>query len=72
MFVPFYTILKQRLKIFWSSTPTNFSYEPPLLLTSLFVYVTLNMQASFPGSVKSTFSTIQGTLPVGSHHKICE
>jgi hypothetical protein len=30
MFVPFYTILKQRLKIFWISTPTNFSYEPPL------------------------------------------
>jgi hypothetical protein len=27
MFVSFYTILKQRLKIFWSSTPTNFSYE---------------------------------------------
>jgi hypothetical protein len=33
MFVSFYTILKQRLKIFWSSTPTNFSYEPPLLGT---------------------------------------
>jgi hypothetical protein len=31
MFVFFYTILKQRLKIFWSSTATNFSYEPPLL-----------------------------------------
>jgi hypothetical protein len=30
MFVSFYTILKQRLKIFWSSTPTNFSYKPPL------------------------------------------
>jgi hypothetical protein len=30
MFVSFYTILKQRLNIFWSSTPTNFSYEPPL------------------------------------------
>jgi hypothetical protein len=29
MFVSFYTILKQRLTIFWSSTPTNFSYEPP-------------------------------------------
>jgi hypothetical protein len=31
MFVPFYTIFKQRLKIFWSSTPTNFSYEPALI-----------------------------------------
>jgi hypothetical protein len=30
MVVSFYTILKQRLKIFWSSTPTDFSYEPPL------------------------------------------
>jgi polyferredoxin len=31
MFVSFYTILKQRLNIFWNSTPTNFSYEAPLL-----------------------------------------
>jgi hypothetical protein len=31
MFVSFYTILKQRLKIVWKGTPTNFSYEPPLL-----------------------------------------
>jgi hypothetical protein len=31
MFVSFYTSLKERLKIFWSSSPTNFSYEPPLL-----------------------------------------
>ena len=30
MFVSFCTILKQRLKFLWSSTPTNFSYEPPL------------------------------------------
>jgi hypothetical protein len=30
MFVPFYAILKQMLNIFWSSTPINFSYEPPL------------------------------------------
>jgi hypothetical protein len=29
MFVSFYTILKQRVNIFWSSTPTNFSYEQP-------------------------------------------
>jgi hypothetical protein len=35
MFVAFYTILKQRLQIFWSSTPTNFSYEPPLALSKL-------------------------------------
>jgi hypothetical protein len=27
------SILKQRLKIFWSITPTNFSYEPPLQIT---------------------------------------
>jgi hypothetical protein len=33
MFVSFYTILKQSLKMFWSSTPTNFSYEPPLFKT---------------------------------------
>jgi hypothetical protein len=32
MFVSSYTILKQRLNIFWSSTPTNFSYKPPLLV----------------------------------------
>jgi hypothetical protein len=32
MFVSFYTILKQRVNIFWSSTPTNFSYEPPLVV----------------------------------------
>jgi hypothetical protein len=32
MFVCFYAILKQRLNIFWSSTRTNFSYEPPLAL----------------------------------------
>jgi hypothetical protein len=31
VFVSFYTILKQRLKIFWSSTPINFSYGPPLV-----------------------------------------
>jgi hypothetical protein len=30
MFVSFYTIWIQRLKIFWSSTPTKFSYGPPL------------------------------------------
>jgi hypothetical protein len=29
MFVSFYAILRQ--KIFWSSTPTKFSYEPPPL-----------------------------------------
>jgi hypothetical protein len=39
MFVSFYTILKQRLKIFWSSTPTNFSYEPPLISLSSFLHV---------------------------------
>jgi hypothetical protein len=35
MFVSFYTVLKQMLNIFWTSTPTNFSYEPPLLITTL-------------------------------------
>lgn len=30
LFVSFYTILNQRLKIFWSSTPTTFSYKSPL------------------------------------------
>jgi hypothetical protein len=40
----FYTILKQRIKIFWSSTLTNFSYEPPLsvmILTCLLAFVWL-------------------------------
>jgi hypothetical protein len=35
MFVSLYTILKQRLKIFWSSIPTNFSYEPPLGMSAM-------------------------------------
>jgi hypothetical protein len=35
MFVSFYTILKQRLKVFWTSTHTNFNYEPPLLEISI-------------------------------------
>jgi hypothetical protein len=42
MFVSFYTILKQRLKIFWSSTPTNFSYELPLLGTNTVCEVNLS------------------------------
>jgi hypothetical protein len=42
MFVSFYTILKQRLTIFWSSKPTNFSYEPPLLVRVITPFVRWN------------------------------
>jgi hypothetical protein len=37
MFASCYTILKQRLNIFWNSIPTNFSYEPPLIYNNMFL-----------------------------------
>jgi hypothetical protein len=45
MFVSFYTISKQMLKIFWSSPPTNFSYEPPLVafLSGRWIFPTRNL-----------------------------
>jgi hypothetical protein len=49
MFVSFYTILKQRVTFFWSSTPNNFSYEPPLLLTQMFVVVTVTILVMLAG-----------------------
>jgi hypothetical protein len=39
MFVSFYTILKQWLTFFWSSTPTNFSYKPPLLTSPVAFFI---------------------------------
>jgi hypothetical protein len=55
MFVSFYTILKQRLKIFWSSTPTNFSYEPPLLVTINAIFYTTQKTLKFYKKVNFFF-----------------